>query len=333
MYFNSNKLFFLFIIINSTMISISANSWFGCWIGLEINLLSFIPLISNVNNLLSSEAALKYFLIQSISSMNLMFLIININMLKNMEFFFLSLMLINMPLLMKMGSVPFHFWFINMIEGLSWMNCFLIMTWQKITPLIMIFYLYNFKFLFIIIMINAIIGAIGGLNSISLRKILAFSSINNLSWMISSMLISENLWLLYFFIYSSLNLTIIFMFNFLKIYFFNQLFSNNFKNYLKMMILINLFSLGGLPPFLGFFSKWMTINYLINYNMIFMNMMLIMTSLIMIFLYLRIMYSTFMINYMKLKWFKFKNKLNNYLLMVNYFITLMGLPLSSLLFF
>ena len=46
----------------------SSNSWFGAWIGLEINLISFIPLMSNVKHKYNTEASLKYFTVQMVCS-------------------------------------------------------------------------------------------------------------------------------------------------------------------------------------------------------------------------------------------------------------------------
>nr|YP_010878687.1 NADH dehydrogenase subunit 2 [Rhagastis binoculata]WHE37879.1 NADH dehydrogenase subunit 2 [Rhagastis binoculata] len=332
--FNSNKMFFLFILIFSTMISISSNSWFGCWIGLEINLLSFIPLISNSNNLLASEASLKYFLTQSIASMNFLFsILMKMILMKNFEMNnFISIM-INSSLLMKMGSTPFHFWFPNISEGLSWFNNFILMTWQKITPLILLSYYLNFNFLYFIIIMNVKIGAIGGLNQTSLRKLMAFSSINNLGWMIFTLLISENLWMFYFLMYSFFISIMFFLFYNLNMFFINQLFINNMNFMIKLNLLINFLSLGGLPPFLGFLPKWITINSLMMNKFYFLTFIMTMSSLITIYFYIRIIYSSFMFNYFKMKWFKiyFKNKLMKF---INFFslISIMGMILSTFLF-
>nr|YP_010952528.1 NADH dehydrogenase subunit 2 [Cechetra lineosa]WMQ52835.1 NADH dehydrogenase subunit 2 [Cechetra lineosa] len=332
--FNSNKMFFLFILIFSTMISISSNSWFGCWIGLEINLMSFIPLISNSNNLLTSEASLKYFLTQSIASMNFLFsILMKTILMKNFEMNnFISIM-INSSLLMKMGSTPFHFWFPNISEGLSWFNNFILMTWQKITPLILLSYYLNFNFLYFIIIMNTMIGAIGGLNQTSLRKLMAFSSINNLGWMIFTMLISENLWMFYFLMYSFLTSIMFFLFYNLNMFFINQMFINNMNFMIKLNLLINFMSLGGLPPFLGFLPKWIIINFLMMNKLYLLTFIMVMSSLITIYFYIRIIYSSFMFNYFKMKWFKmnFKNKLMNF---INFFslISIMGMILSTFLF-
>nr|QXX99633.1 NADH dehydrogenase subunit 2 [Graphium xenocles] len=332
--FNSNKMFFFFIIFFSTLISVSSNSWLGCWIGLEINLMSFIPLISNSKNLLSSEAALKYFLIQSIASINFLFsILIKLILLKNFELNnFLSIM-INSSMLMKMGSAPFHFWFPNIIEGLSWFNCFIIMTWQKISPMILMSYYMNINFLMIIMIMNVMIGVIGGFNQTSLRKLMAFSSINNLGWMIIALMISENLWLLYFLFYSFLISIMCFFFYFTNIYFINQLFIINMNFQIKFFFLINFLSLGGLPPFLGFFPKWIIINFLIYNNLNLILFIFIMMSLIMLFIYIRIIFSSLIFNFLKMKWLKFFIK-NNNIIFINFLsmISLLGMIMSTFLF-
>nr|AGN52990.1 NADH dehydrogenase subunit 2 [Samia cynthia cynthia] len=337
MYFlnNSNKMFFSFILFFSTLISISSNSWFGCWIGLEINLLSFIPLISSPSNLLASEAALKYFLTQSIASINFLFMILlKMTLLKNFNTDNFISITINSSLLMKMGSAPFHFWFPNIVEGLSWLNNFILMTWQKITPMILLSYYFNKNFLYLMIIFNIMIGAIGGLNQTSLRKLMAFSSINNLGWMIYSIMISENLWIFYFSMYSFLISIMCFFFFNLNMFFINQLFINNITPLIKLNLLINFLSLGGLPPFLGFLPKWIMINFLMMNEFYLLTFLFIMSSLIIIFFYIRIIYSCFMFNYFKMKWLKI-NLNNNFLWLMNFFslISILGMILSTFLFF
>nr|YP_009114363.1 NADH dehydrogenase subunit 2 [Cyrestis thyodamas]AHL17265.1 NADH dehydrogenase subunit 2 [Cyrestis thyodamas] len=331
---NSNKMFFFFILFFSTLISVSSNSWIGCWIGLEINLLSFIPLLTNPNNLMNSEASLKYFLTQSIASINFLFsILINMMIMKNFFMDNLMSMLINSSMLMKMGSTPFHFWFPNIVEGLSWLNCLILMTWQKISPMILLSYYLNLKFLFFIMILNVLIGTISSFNQLSLRKLMAFSSINNLGWLLSALMISENLWMTYIFMYSFF-MYMCFLFYITNIYYMNQLFNFNLNFYLKIFIFINFLSLGGLPPFLGFFPKWMIINYLLMNNLFIISFIFIMTSLIMMFIYIRIMYSSLLFQSIKLKWFKINIK-NNFLILINLFsfISMLGMIMSTFIFF
>uniref|UniRef100_A0A067YD87 NADH-ubiquinone oxidoreductase chain 2 n=1 Tax=Athyma daraxa TaxID=882618 RepID=A0A067YD87_9NEOP len=332
--YNSNKMFFLFILFFSTLISISDNSWLGCWIGLENNLLSFIPLITTPNNLLNSEASLKYFLTQSIASINFLFsILLSLFIMKNFFFNNFFSVIINSSLLMKMGSIPFHFWFPNIMEGISWINCFILMTWQKITPMILLSYYFNLNFLYFIMIFNVMIGAIGSFNQTSLRKLMAFSSINNLGWMIASITISENLWLIYFMFYSIFTFIMCFLFYIINIFFINQLFFFNMNFLIKMSIMINFFSLGGLPPFLGFFPKWLVINYLLNNNFFIISFVFIMSSLILLFIYIRIIYSSLLFFSFKLKWLKIFIK-NNYLIFIYFFnfISLLGMIISTLFF-
>nr|ACF10348.1 NADH dehydrogenase subunit 2 [Troides aeacus] len=331
---NTNKMFFYFTLFFSTLISISSNSWLGCWIGLEINLLSFIPLISNPKNLMSSEAALKYFLTQSIASINFLFsIIMKLIFLKNFEMNMIFSILINSSMMMKMGSAPFHFWFPNIIEGLSWFNCFILMSWQKISPMILLSYYININFILFISTLNVIIGVLGGLNQTSLRKIMAFSSINNLGWMLMSLLISNILWLFFFIFYSFFISIVCFTFNMFNIFFINQLFIVNMNYSIKFSLFLNFFSLSGLPPFLGFFPKWIIINFLINNNFLLICLIFIMMSLIMMFIYIRIIYSSILFNYIKMKWFKFNIK-NNQLSFINIInlISILGMIFNTFFF-
>lgn len=294
----------------------------------------FIPLISNSNNLLTSEASLKYFLTQSIASINFLFSILfKLILIKNFELNNFISIIINSSLLIKIGSVPFHFWFPNIIEGLSWFNCFILMTWQKITPIILLSYYFNKNFLIFIIILNTIIGAIGGLNQTSLRKLMAFSSINNLGWILSAILIRENLWIFYLFIYSFLIRIICILFQILNLFFINQLFTININSIIKISLIINFLSLGGLPPFIGFFPKWIIINFLINKKIFIITFIFIIIRLIILFFYIRIIYSSFIFNYIKLKWFKIIIK-NNIITFINLFslISFLGIIFRTFFF-
>nr|WLS55591.1 NADH dehydrogenase subunit 2 [Meroplius fukuharai] len=338
MFNNSSKIMFFCILMTGTFITISANSWMGAWMGLEINLLSFIPLMSDNNNLTSTEAALKYFLTQALASSVLLFAVI-LFMLENHFTFQINnypSWIILSSLLLKSGTAPFHFWFPNVTEGLSWVNALILMTWQKIAPLMLISYLIIKPLLICSIFLSAIIGALGGFNQTSLRKLLAFSSINHLSWMLSAMLISESLWMSYFSIYTFLTFTIIFMLKTFNIFHINQLFAlfMNSKMF-KMFALLNLLSLGGLPPFMGFLPKWLLIQSLSLSGQFFLTTVLTITTLIALYFYLRICYSAFLMNYYELNWMNHMNfnTISLSVFLMTTFISIFGLFIVSLYFF
>nr|ABY57640.1 NADH dehydrogenase subunit 2 [Leucophenga quadripunctata] len=338
MFNNSSKILFIMIMMLGTMITVTANSWLGAWMGLEINLLSFIPLMSDNNNLMSTEASLKYFLTQALASAVLLFSIIllmlknNINIEINNNY--ISMLMMS-SLLLKSGAAPFHFWFPNLIEGLTWMNALLLMTWQKIAPLMLISYLNFSNLLMVSVILSVLIGALSGLNQTSLRKLMAFSSINHLGWMLSILNMNESIWMIYFLFYSFLSFILIFMFNIYKLFHLNQLFSLFFnKKILKFTLFMNFLSLGGLPPFLGFLPKWLVIQQLTFNNQLFLLVILMMTTLITLFFYLRISYSAFMLNYYENNWMlnMYSNKfyLKTYLILS--FFSIFGLILISLFF-
>jgi len=212
--------------------------------------LSFIPLLRDNNNLISTEASLKYFLTQALASTVLLFssilLILKNNINNEINESFTSIIIIS-ALLLKSGAAPFHFWFPNIIEGLTWINALILITWQKIAPLILISYLNIKNLLLIRVILSVVIGAIGGLNQTSLRKLMAFSSINHLGWILRSLIIRESIWLIYFLFYSFLSFILTFIFNIFKLFHLNQLFSwfvN--RKILKFSLFITFLSIFGL---------------------------------------------------------------------------------------
>lgn len=138
----------------------------------------------------------------------------------------------------------------------------------------------------------------------------------------------------YFSMYSFLNILICLIFIYFNIFYFNQLFFCNIKNILKLYLWLNLLSLGGLPPFLGFFPKWIILNFIILNNYIILRFILIIGRLIILFFYIRITYSSFLFNYLKLKWFKIKNK-NKFFYILNFIypLSLIGIPLRTFFFY
>nr|YP_009350715.1 NADH dehydrogenase subunit 2 [Silvestritermes heyeri]AQP27641.1 NADH dehydrogenase subunit 2 [Silvestritermes heyeri] len=312
---NSTKILLLITLVGGVLVSVSSNSWLGAWMGLEINLMSFIPLMSNVKNMYNTEASLKYFIVQVLASATLLFMVVMKTLTEDLFTFEsnpYTPMIICTPLLLKSGAAPLHWWFPGVMEGLSWENCALLMTVQKAAPLMLMSYLIEINmFTLSIILMSTIVGSIGGLNQTSMRKILTYSSINHTGWMLIALTTSENLWLVYFAIYSTLALTVVSAIKLSGVSFINQTMMTNKEAVLmKFMMFTSLLSLGGLPPFLGFLPKWIIIQAMITNNMAPLATIVVVTSLITLYYYLKISYSSFMILNTEPKWnLKFhKNK-------------------------
>nr|YP_009729993.1 NADH dehydrogenase subunit 2 [Argopistes tsekooni]QHX99898.1 NADH dehydrogenase subunit 2 [Argopistes tsekooni] len=329
------KILFFNILIMSTLISISAYSWFSMWIGLEINLLSIIPLLKSNKNIFPAEASLKYFITQTLASIIILFSIIEsmyISEYISSNHNYWLMMMMNSALLTKMGAAPFHSWFPEVVEGLNWMNNFILLTWQKLAPMVLIMYNLNmYFFLSIIIILSSVISGIMGINQISLRKILAYSSINHIAWMLASMMNLKMNWFIYFVIYSLINLNIIFMFYSLNIFFISQLLISLSQNKLiKMIFILNFFSLGGLPPFLGFLPKWITIQNLSFNNFYMLSFILIIFTLITLFFYIRLSITT--LTFSMQETIIKTNKINNYTMIFLNMFNILGIFICTNLF-
>nr|ALO71017.1 NADH deshydrogenase subunit 2 [Pselaphinae sp. 5 EF-2015] len=322
------------LIMLSTIISISSNSWFGMWLGLEINLMSIIPLMSNIKNSYSTESSIKYFIVQALASAIIMISMIFFVNISNSPVTNLNNsinLIFNSALMTKMGSAPFHFWLPEIMEGLNWFNCFIMLTWQKITPMILMNYSINSVFIFTIIILSMLMSGILGINQNSLRKILTYSSINHIGWMLASMMFFESIWLMYFLIYLIILFNLIMIFNLYKIFFITQLMffmkSNLNLNYFFIM---NFLSLGGLPPFIGFFPKWLTIQVMIMNNNFFLPFFMIILTLLTLFYYVRIMMSTMTLILLENNFMKFKIYNPKWISIFN-FINLLSLIFYSIL--
>nr|QNJ59962.1 NADH dehydrogenase subunit 2 [Melanoplus confusus] len=333
---NSKKLLFLSTLMMGTILSISSNSWFGVWMGLEINLLSFIPMLTNNKNMMMNESSIKYFIVQAMASTMLLFSILLIQMKYPMmwEEEMLPSMMVSSSLLLKIGAAPFHFWFPEVMSTSTWINCLTLMTWQKIAPMMVLSYCIQLsKFMFTIVIFSIIIGAMGGLNQTSLRQILAYSSISHLGWMISSLMVSENTWELYLIIYSLLSLIIVIIFKQMNLFFLNQIYSStSLKTETKFLMFLSLLSLGGLPPFLGFLPKWIIMQSLIENNMTILMAIMTLLTTITLYYYMRISFSALILSYSENSWSmnNMSNK-SSLILSLTVMISTLGLMSSSML--
>ena len=324
---------FFFSLIFGIILSISSPTWFSAWVGLELNLLSFIPIIAIKSNSYSSEASLKYFLIQALGSATIIasaslisILPLNCNL------------LIESSLLLKIGAAPFHFWFPQVIEGLDWISTILLITVQKLAPIVLISYTLtetiNQNYLMLFALISRLTGAIRGINQTILRKILAFSSINHISWILLSISLRELYWLYYFIFYCFISSSIAILFFFQQAFHISHLSSTPMPSLIKLLTFISLLSLGGLPPFIGFFPKWLIIQQLTSQLQFLPLAIILFAALITLYYYLRLIISSLTIQSLKPTWYRLKSlpiKLLTPILIISNLIFLLITP--SLLFF
>nr|URX54136.1 NADH dehydrogenase subunit 2 [Glyptotermes sp. 15 AB-2022a] len=330
---NPTKILLSTTLVGGILISISSSSWLGAWMGLEINLMSFIPLMSSQENIYTTEASLKYFLVQALASSSLLFFVM-MKYLMSQEIIPSTMhsYAIMTPLLLKMGAAPFHWWFPSVMEGLSWVNCLLMMTLQKIAPMVLTSYSMSLTpMTLLIILVSVVVGSLGGMNQTSLRKILTYSSINHTGWMLTAMLGGSNMWIMYFMVYSLLTSAVTSIAKSYNISFVNQAMMVNKEATVKFMLFTTLMSLGGLPPFIGFLPKWAVIQLMVTNGLSPVMVMMVVMSLATLYYYLRMCYSSFIILHEEMKWTTWtnaKNKMIRHSMMLSS-ASMMGLLLCT----
>nr|YP_009684882.1 NADH dehydrogenase subunit 2 [Daphnia similis]AYE40147.1 NADH dehydrogenase subunit 2 [Daphnia similis] len=311
-------------IFSSIFLVISSPSLLISWVGLELNTLVFLPIILNKKLNTTSEASIKYFLTQTMASILIILSAFS---------FFLNLMVLGNLIMMlglaiKLGAAPFHSWLLSVAENLTWVCLFILLTIQKINPLLILweFIEYNLGVFDVLIILSLSVGSMMGLIQTSTRLLLTFSSINHLGWLLISL--SFDLWLgsMYFLIYMIVLLPLILIFNTFNISYINESIMMNFNSSKQIFMYLSILSLGGLPPFLGFLPKWLILQSTMSGGWYFFSFIMILTSLFTLFYYLRLTFSAFIMGGMNL----FSSN-NSYSLgdlnLIMFCVSILGLPL------
>nr|WDE89100.1 NADH dehydrogenase subunit 2 [Empidonax flaviventris] len=293
------KLIFSLSLLLGTTITISSSHWVMAWTGLEINTLAILPLISKSHHPRAIEASTKYFLIQATASTLLLFSSMlnawftgqwDITQLTHP----LSCMLLTVAISMKLGLVPFHFWFPEVLQGSSLMTSLLLATIMKFPPTILLLLTspsLNPTLLSMMAIASAALGGWMGLNQTQIRKIMAFSSISHLGWMTIILIYSPKLTLITFYLYSLTTAAIFFTLdttNTLKLSTLMAAWSKIPS--LTAALMLTLLSLAGLPPLTGFLPKWLIIQELTKQELTTTATIIALLSLLGLFFYLRLAY-------------------------------------------
>nr|AWX35994.1 NADH dehydrogenase subunit 2 [Halcyon coromanda] len=295
------KLVSLLSLLLGTTITISSNHWAMAWTGLEINTLAIIPLISKSHHPRAIEAAIKYFLIQATASAMILFSsTINawqtgqwdITQMTNPT----SSTLLTTAIAMKLGLVPFHFWFPEVLQGAPMITALVLSTLMKFPPITILFltsHSLNPNLLVLMAISSTALGGWMGLNQTQVRKILAFSSISHLGWMTIIILYNPKLTLLTFYLYTLMTAAVFLTLNTTKSLKLPTAMTSWTKSpSLNAALMLTLLSLAGLPPLTGFLPKWLTIQELTKQEMAPAATIITMLSLLGLFFYLRLAYYT-----------------------------------------
>nr|AAD51546.1 NADH dehydrogenase subunit II [Elgaria paucicarinata] len=327
-----------------TIITMSSYHWLLAWMGLELNTMAILPIISKSHHPRSTEASTKYFLTQAAASALILFASItnaqttgqwNILQLENP----LAQTLLTIALAMKLGLAPTHFWLPEVLQGTSFKTTLIIITWQKLAPMTLMLLTWNQASMLTITLMGAlsvVIGGLGGLNQTQLRKIIAFSSIAHLGWMATIITKSNKLALLNLTLYILISTPLMLSLIFTSMKTTQDLTTSwTTSPMLASLTMMTLLSLGGLPPLTGFLPKWLTLEELLTQNMTPLATILAVTTLLSLFFYMRLSYSLSMTispspTKITSKW-RLMTKASALLLSVTLPMSIMGLPLMPLM--
>nr|WNH22116.1 NADH dehydrogenase subunit 2 [Peprilus paru] len=289
----------LFTLGLGTTITFMSSHWLLAWMGLEMNTLAIIPLMAQNHHPRAIEATTKYFLTQATAAAMLLFASTtnawltgqwNIEQMTHP----LPTTMITLALALKIGLAPVHAWLPEVLQGLSLTTGLILSTWQKLAPFALLLQMHptNPTLLIFLGLISTLIGGWGGLNQTQLRKILAYSSIAHLGWMVLILQFSPSLTLLTLLTYFIMTFSTFIVFKLNKATNINALAISWTKApALTTLVPLVLLSLGGLPPLTGFMPKWLILQELSKQDLALTATLAALSALLSLYFYLRLTYA------------------------------------------
>nr|ABU49937.1 NADH dehydrogenase subunit 2 [Atherinella schultzi] len=282
-----------------TTLTFASSHWLLAWMGLEMNTLAIIPLMAQQHHPRAVEATTKYFLTQATAAAMLLFAsMTNAWLTGQWEIQQIShpvpITMITLALALKIGLAPLHAWLPEVLQGLDLTTGLILSTWQKLAPFALILQIQptNSYILIALGLASTLVGGWGGLNQTQLRKILAYSSIAHLGWMILILQFSSSLTLLALLTYFIMTFSTFLIFKLNKSTTINMLAASWSKTPVITAIApLILLSLGGLPPLTGFMPKWLILQELTKQALPFTATLAALSALLSLYFYLRLTYT------------------------------------------
>ena len=322
----NNKFEYPIIILLSILgmfFMVSANDLILFYLGLELQSLSLYILASiDRDNLKSSEAGIKYFILSALSSGLLLYgcsLLYGFTGSTNFEVIanntgdlnigtIFAMIFILVGLAFKVAAVPFHMWTPDVYEGSPTSVTSFFSIVPKIAGIVVfIRFMYSpfqeiidqWQYILVFISIaSMILGAVAAIGQKNIKRLVAYSSIGHIGYAIAGIASGTangfKSTLIYILIYAVMNIGF-FAFIFLmkrKGKYIEEIseLSGMSKNHplASLSLLIVLFSLAGIPPLAGFFAKFYIFMAVIESGMYTLAIIGLVTTVVSTFYYIRI---------------------------------------------
>nr|WNG77873.1 NADH dehydrogenase subunit 2 [Anguilla marmorata] len=324
-----------------TTITFASSHWLLAWMGLEINTLAIIPLMAQHHHPRAVEATTKYFLTQATAAALMLFTTTSnawitgqwdIQQLSHPTITTITILALGL----KVGLAPMHFWLPEVLQGLDLTTGLILSTWQKLAPMTLIYQLspgVEQPLMITLGLMSALVGGWGGLNQTQLRKILAYSSIAHMGWMMIVMKYLPNLMIMNLMIYIIMTSSAFMALKMTTATKINTLATGWTKApILTTLTMTTMLSLGGLPPLTGFMPKWMILQELTKQDLPLIATLMAMAALLSLFFYLRLCYAMTLTispntNNAKTPW-RLKSKQMTMPLSITMIMTAMMLPMT-----
>ena len=284
MIFMTPLLGYSFMLLMCVIVSLRVGDLFFQWVALEVNMLSVIPLLVVKMRERAVLNGLKYFISQSVASL---VFILRVIMGAGST---VSMVMVSVAILFKMGIPPLHSWLLRILPSLGYMEMFLLLRVQKFIPLIVLSQTSISFPVVVVLIIRCVVFLLFRLNKVGSIFILIFlSSRRNGLWVLSS-LFRVRKWFLFILVYTLILGTTLTLLNGLRVFKLNDLLCRGYSG--ALLVGLQFFNMGGLPPFIGFMLKVIIIKAVLLFSAG-LRIVLIFTSLLIIYLYTTTLYQTY----------------------------------------
>jgi NADH-ubiquinone oxidoreductase chain 2 len=347
----------LLFIVTGAIFLMSTNDLVSIFLAIELQSYG-LYILSTIyrNSELSTTGGLIYFLLGGLSScfillgtgllyansgstsLDSLYIITSISDINSVDLWYkpyyinLSLVIFTIGFLFKISAAPFHFWSPDVYDAIPTIVTTFVAIIAKISIFILLLQLVYYtnnsfsemNWTFILLMsslFSFIVGTVVGLTQFRIKRLLAYSTISHVGFMLLALGISSvestQAFIFYLTQYSISNLNVFFILiamgyslycytsenkeheqlldkNNSPIQLINQLKGYFYINpLLALSLAISIFSFAGIPPLVGFFGKQMVLSAALDKGLIFLSLIAILTSVIGAIYYLTIIKEMF----------------------------------------